>query len=95
MFLNLIFDKAFQVVDESKALRMDPKSKEKTPKQGKTSDIPLRKLLKELPTKFLNLLGIYVNQQKVKFLDVKLPKLFEREADLVFEHQGNIYHIEI
>jgi len=74
---------------------MDLKSKEKTPKQGKTYDIPLRKLLKDLPTQFLNLIGISVDPHKVKFLDVKLPKLFEREADLVFEHQGNIYHIEI
>ena len=48
-----------------------------------------------MPVRFLELLGISVDPQKVRFLDVKLSKLFEREADLVFEHQGNIYHIEI
>ena len=74
---------------------MDPRGKKKTPKQGKTYDIPLRKLLKELPVQFLKLLGISIDPKKSKLLDVKLPKLFEREADLVFEHQGNIYHIEI
>jgi len=31
---------------------MDPKSKGKTPKQEKTYDIPLRKLLKELLVQF-------------------------------------------
>ena len=62
---------------------------------SKTYDIPLRKLFKTIPVRFLELLGVFVDPNKVKFLDVKLPKLFEREADLVFEYQGNIYHIEI
>jgi len=33
--------------------------------------------------------------QGVRFLDVKLPKLFEREADLVVEYEGEIYHLEL
>ncbi len=63
---------------------------------AKTYDIPLRKLFKDVPVNFLKL--VFEKEFKadeVKFLDVKLPKLFEREADLVFEHRGEIYHLEI
>ena len=35
-------------------------------------------------------LFIYWNDSHVKF-----PKLFEREADLIVEHKGEIYHLEL
>jgi len=63
---------------------------------GKTYDVPLRKLLKDIPIAFLSLAfqrNFIPNQ--IRFLDVKLPKLFEREADLVFEYLGDIFHLEI
>jgi hypothetical protein len=51
---------------------------------GKTYDIPLRRLIKDIPQNFLRLVfGIEINPKEVKFLNVKLPKLFEREGDLV------------
>jgi predicted transposase/invertase (TIGR01784 family) len=63
---------------------------------GKTYDIPLRKLIKNVPINFLRLVfGTEFNPQRVKFLDVKLPKLFEKEADLVLEYEGEIYHLEV
>jgi len=63
---------------------------------GKTYDIPLRKLLKDVPVNFLKLaFGKEFDGTRIRFLDVKLPKLFEREADLVFEYEGEIYHLEI
>ncbi|RTZ70389.1 MAG: hypothetical protein DSZ30_00915 [Aquificaceae bacterium] len=63
---------------------------------GKTYDIPLRKLLKDVPVNFLKLaFGKEFDGTRMRFLDVKLPKLFEREADLVFEYEGEIYHLEI
>jgi len=59
-------------------------------------DIPLRKLIKDLPINFLKLVfGKDFKSSEVKFLDVKLPKLFEREADLIIESKGEIYHLEI
>jgi len=63
---------------------------------GKTYDIPLRKLLKDVPINFLKLaFGKAFDGTKIRFLDVKLPKLFEKEADLVFEYEREIYHLEI
>jgi len=63
---------------------------------AKTYDVPLRKLFKDVPVNFLKLVfGKEFKADEVKFLDVKLSKLFEREADLVFEHRGEIYHLEI
>ena len=63
---------------------------------SKTYDIPLRRLIKDIPVHFL---GLVFNQtfdpKEAKFLDVKLPKLFEREADLIVEHRGEIYHLEL
>jgi len=37
---------------------------------------------------------VEIEPKKVRFLDVKLPKLGEREADLLMEYKGDIYHIE-
>jgi hypothetical protein len=63
---------------------------------SKTYDIPLRRLIKDIPQNFLYLVfGIEIDPKEVRFLDVKLPKLFEREADLVLEYRGEIYHLEI
>jgi hypothetical protein len=63
---------------------------------GKTYDIPLRDLIKDIHVNFLRLVfGKKFNPREVKFLDVKLPKLFEREADLVLEYEGEIYHLEV
>ncbi|GAB6066238.1 Rpn family recombination-promoting nuclease/putative transposase [Aquifex pyrophilus] len=63
---------------------------------AKKYDIPLRKLFKELPPALFRLaFGTSIDPQKAKLLDVKLPKLFEREADLVVEFQNEIYHLEI
>ncbi len=63
---------------------------------SKTYDIPLRRLIKDIPVNFL---GLIFNQtfdpKEARFLDVKLPKLFEREADLIVEHKGEIYHLEL
>ncbi|GAB6066272.1 hypothetical protein JCM9492_13650 [Aquifex pyrophilus] len=62
----------------------------------KKYDIPLRKLFKELPPALFRIaFGTSIDPQKAKLLDVKLPKLFEREADLVVEFQNEIYHLEI
>ena len=59
-------------------------------------DIPLRKLVKDIPVNFLKLVfGKDFKNSEVKFLDVKLSKLFEREADLIIETKGEIYHLEI
>ncbi len=63
---------------------------------SKTYDIPLRRLIKDIPVNFLRLVfnkSFY--PKEAKFLDVKLPKLFEREADLIVEHKGEIYHLEL
>jgi len=61
----------------------------------KTYDLSLKGLFKDPPVNLLKLvLGIEIDPEKVKFLDVKLPKLVEREADLLMEYKGNIYHIE-
>lgn len=61
----------------------------------KTYDILLRKLFKDVPVNFLKLVfGKEFKTDEVKFLDVKLSKLFEREADLVFEYEGEIYRIQ-
>ena len=63
---------------------------------SKTYDIPLRRLIKDIPVNFLSLVfGKTFDSKRAKFLDVKLPKLFEREADLIVEHKGEIYHLEL
>jgi len=63
---------------------------------SKTYDIPLRRLIKDIPVNFLRLVfNKSFDPNKAKFLDVKLPKLFEREADLIVEHKGEIYHLEL
>jgi predicted transposase YdaD len=63
---------------------------------GKTYDIPLRDLVKDIPVNFLRLVfGKEFNSKGVKFLDVKLPRLFEREADLILEYKDEIYHLEV
>ncbi len=53
-------------------------------------------MIKDIPVNFL---GVVFNQtldpKEARFLDVKLPKLFEREADLIAEHKGEIYHLEL
>jgi len=63
---------------------------------SKTYDISLRRLIKDIP---INFLGLVFNQtfdpKELRFLDIKLPKLFEREADLIVEHKGEIYHLEL
>ena len=62
---------------------------------SKTYDLSLKGLFKNPPVNLLRLvLGIEIDPKKVKFLDVKLPKLVEREADLLMEYEGQIYHIE-
>jgi len=62
---------------------------------SKTYDPSLKGLFKDPPVNLLKLvLGVEIGPQKVKFLDVKLPKLVEREADLLMEYEGQIYHIE-
>jgi hypothetical protein len=63
---------------------------------GRTYDIPLRDLVKDIPVNFLRLVfEREFNPKGVKFLDVKLPRLFEREADLILEYKGEIYHLEV
>jgi len=63
---------------------------------AKTYDINLRGLFKDPPVNLLRLVfGVEIDPKRVRFLDVKLPKLFEREADLLMEFEGNIYHIEL
>jgi len=62
----------------------------------KTYDIPLRRLIKDIPVNFLSLIfNQPFDPKEARFLDVKLPKLFEREADLIVEHEGEIYHLEL
>ncbi|GAB6066231.1 hypothetical protein JCM9492_13240 [Aquifex pyrophilus] len=62
----------------------------------KKYDVPLRKLFKELPPALFRIaFGTSIDPQKANLLDVKLPKLFEREPDLVVEFQNEIYHLEI
>jgi len=62
---------------------------------SKTYDLSLKGLFKDPPVNLLKLiLGVEIDPKKVKFLDVKLPKLVEREADLLMEYEGQIYHIE-
>jgi len=61
----------------------------------KTYNLSLKGLFKDPPVNLLKLiLGVEIDPKKVKFLDVKLPKLVEREADLLMEYEGQIYHIE-
>jgi len=61
----------------------------------KRYDISLKNLIKGVPYKFLELIT-GKKFSSIKFLDVKLPKILEKEADLIFADQdGNIYHIEI
>ena len=63
---------------------------------SKRFDIPLRAITKEIPTKLFEIaFKRKFHPKGAKFLDVKLPKLFEREADLVVEYGGEIYHLEI
>ncbi len=63
---------------------------------SKTYDIPLRRLIKDIPVNFLSLVfNRSFDPKEARFLDVKLPKLFEREADLIVEHKGEIYHLEM
>jgi len=63
---------------------------------SKTYDIPLRRLIKDIPVNFLGLIfNKSFDPKEAKFLDVKLPKLFEREADLIVEHKREIYHLEL
>ncbi len=63
---------------------------------SKRFDIPLRAITKQIPTKLFEVaFKRKFHTKGVKFLDVKLPKLFEREADLVVEYEGEIYHLEI
>ena len=62
---------------------------------SKKYDISLKNLIKGVPYKFLELIT-GKKFSSIKFLDVKLPKILEKEADLIFsDQQGNIYHIEI
>lgn len=62
---------------------------------SKSYDISLKNLIKGVPYKFLELIT-GKKFSSIKFLDVKLPKILEKEADLIFaDHRGNIYHIEI
>ena len=61
----------------------------------KRYDISLKNLIKGVPYKFLELIT-GKKFSSIKFLDVKLPKILEKEADLIFSDQHrNIYHIEI
>ena len=63
---------------------------------SKSFDIPLRAITKEIPTKLFEVaFKRKFHHKGAKFLDVKLPKLFEREADLVVEYEDEIYHLEI
>ena len=67
----------------------------KPPKGAKTYDLSLKGLFKDPPVNLLKLiLGVEIDPKKVKFFDAKLPKLVEREADLLMEYEGQIYHIE-
>ena len=63
---------------------------------SKTYDISLRRLIKDIPVNFLRLVfNKSFDPNEARFLDVKLPKLFEREADLIVEYKGEIYHLEL
>jgi len=62
---------------------------------SKRYDISLKNLIKGIPYKFLELITGR-KFSSIKFLDVKLPKILEKEADLIFsDEKGSIYHIEI
>ncbi len=63
---------------------------------SKLFDIPLRGVTKQIPTKLFEIaFKRKFHSKGAKFLDIKLPKLFEREADLIVEYEGEIYHLEI